>query len=182
MASVQYQVFCRYLNNSVNRAITNKTKVEWHDAETYDALDAVHKSKIDKGVEKKTDAREYCIIRPEVELTDYEDKQKAISEDSKLYELIVEQTRATNEKYDMIFLYDGIGTIRGEKGPEDYDNEPIVLYDKMKRIKSDPWFLYSTHASLNSAMTKARELANILGVDGIKIGKVVPLEQYIEIV
>ena len=59
---------------------------------------------------------------------------------------------------------------------------PYVYYDRMKRVKFDAWFLYSTHTSLNSAMTKAREMANILGKDSVKIGKVVPLEHYIEIV
>ena len=67
--------------------------------------------------------------------------------------------------------------------PKDDKKEiPYLYYDNMKRIKLDPWFLYSTHASLNSAMTKAKELVNILGKDAVKIGKVIPLDQYIEIV
>ena len=89
----------------------------------------------------------------------------------------------------MVFIYDGIAYGESRTGNADYNapnNDkkqiPYVYYDKMKRIKVDPWFLFSTHASLNSAMAKARELVNILGKDAVKIGKVVPLDQYIEIV
>ena len=59
---------------------------------------------------------------------------------------------------------------------------PEIYYERMKRVKIDPWFLHSTHASLNSAMSKAKELVNLLGKNAVKIGKIVPLEQYIEIV
>lgn len=59
---------------------------------------------------------------------------------------------------------------------------PNLMYEKMERIKMQPWFLITTVNSLQAAMTKAKELVNIYGKDAVKIGKVVPLEQYIEIV
>ena len=106
-----------------------------------------------------------------------------------LYEYIIKETAANNPKYDMVFMYDGIAYAESRTGKADYNppndddkQVPYVYYDRMKRVKLDPWFLFSTHASLNSAMIKARELVNILGKDSVKIGKVVPLDQYIEIV
>lgn len=62
------------------------------------------------------------------------------------------------------------------------DANNYVLKDRMERIAVSPWFIHSTHASLESAMTKARQLANLVGHDNIKIGKIVPLDQFIEIV
>ena len=89
----------------------------------------------------------------------------------------------------MIFMYDGIAYAESRTGKADYnppDNDakqmPYIYYDRMKRIKLDPWFLYSTHSSLTSAMIKAKELVNIFGKEAVKIGKVVSLEHYIEIV
>jgi hypothetical protein len=89
----------------------------------------------------------------------------------------------------MVFVYDGLAygesrTGRADYNPSNSDEKqiPYVYYDRMKRIQVDPWFLFSTHSSLNSAMIKAKELVNILGKENVKIGKVVPLEQYVEIV
>ena len=59
---------------------------------------------------------------------------------------------------------------------------PYALIDRMERVPLSPWFEHSTHASLNSAMTKARALANNIGHENIKIGKIVQLDQYIDIV
>ena len=59
---------------------------------------------------------------------------------------------------------------------------PTLLYERMKRIKENPWFLYSTHASLTSAMEKAQNLVDLIGKNNVMIGKVVPLDQYIDIV
>ena len=38
MAATQYQIFCRYLNENVNRALTNQTVVEWISAEELNNL------------------------------------------------------------------------------------------------------------------------------------------------
>ena len=118
--------------------------------------------------------------------------------DIALNELMADQNRPNNPKYDMVFMYDGIaktdeqsktstnplnpGPIVISESPLSGWEIPYLYYDNMKRIKLDPWFLYSTHASLNSAMAKAKELVNILGKNAVKIGKIVPLDQYIEIV
>lgn len=124
------------------------------------------------------------------------------------YDTIAEQINVSNPKYDMIFMYDGIGQVKGpvfigNQENEDYGQfdtsstaylycrnasggdshqQPYAYYDNMKRVKYDIWFEHSIHASLRSAMAKANELVNIVGKANVKIGKVVPLDKYIEIV
>ena len=244
--TTQYQIFCRYLNETVNRTLTNQTKSEWISASEFKTLKEyynINKDAYDKlcddlrhGIKRKSQftveelniynsclkyttlldaqlknrlAVEYAMIRPVDSLTD--DKNGSLKKldsalNQQLNELMVDQSRPNNPKYDMVFMYDGIartneqpltptnsinpGPIVMNESPvadvhppkDDKKEIPYLYYDNMKRIKLDPWFLYSTHASLNSAMIKAKELVNILGKDAVKIGKVVPLDQYIEIV
>ena len=244
--ATQYQIFCRYLNETVNRTLTNQTKSEWISASEFKTLKEyynINKDAYDKlcddlrhGIKRKSQftveelniynsclkyttlldaqlknrlAVEYAMIRPVDSLTD--DKNGSLKKldsalNQQLNELIVDQSHPNNPKYDMVFMYDGIartneqpltptnsinpGPIVMNESPvadvhppkDDKKEIPYLYYDNMKRIKLDPWFLYSTHASLNSAMVKAKELVNILGKDAVKIGKIIPLDQYIEIV
>lgn len=229
MAVTQYQIFCRYLNEAVNRALTNSTSVDWIGAEEWEEVqrfydeNKVEYEKIkarllsgeirenqlsiqellvyEKGkkyeeiqdkIEKEQITIEYCILEPSDSLyndTTHSKKKAQMQRDLELYDYVIKETAATNPKYDMVFVYDGVAYGESRTGEPDYNPAPnddkqipYVYYDRMKRIQLDPWFLFSTHASLNSAMTKARELVNILGKEAVKIGKVVPLEQYIEIV
>lgn len=57
-----------------------------------------------------------------------------------------------------------------------------AVYEGMERLKAQPWFLVATCNSLRAAMTKVEQLIDIYGKDAVKLGKVVPLDQYIEIV
>ena len=244
--ATQYQIFCRYLNETVNRTLTNQTKSEWISAFEFKTLKEyynINKDAYDKlcddlrhGIKRKSQftveelniydsclkyttlldaqsknrlAVEYAMIRPVDSLTDDKNgnlKKLDSALNQQLNELIVDQSRPNNPKYDMVFMYDGIartneqpltptnslnpGPIIMNESPvadvhspkDDKKEIPYLYYDNMKRIKLDPWFLYSTHASLNAAMAKAKELVNILGKDAVKIGKVIPLDQYIEIV
>lgn len=229
MAVTQYQIFCRYLNENINRALTNKTKIEWVSAEELKDLNQFYaenkaeyekiKTDIKTGVikqnqlsiqelniyvkgkryddvqdkiDKQQIAIEYCILEPADSLNQDNNgsKKKAQAErDLELYNYVIEESSTTNPKYDMVFIYNGIAYGESRTGKADYNppqndskQVPYIYYDRMKRINLDPWFLFSTHASLSSAMTKAKELVNILGKDAVKIGKVVPLDQYIEIV
>lgn len=257
MAATQYQIFIRYLNESIGKPLTNKTKVEWVGAEEFIDLTKFYeenkteylqiKDKMNNGYtltdssgniiyddngnpiikylkisdmtqvqvniytqctryedltkriadDDGTVVQELCTIRSYDDL--YQDtngsKKKAAKQlDLEMYQLIIDESNANNPKYDMIFMYDGIGHItfpgydgdptKVNKNPPDNDTTiaPEIYFERMKRIKLDPWFLYATYASLKSVMSKAEELVNILGKDAVKIGKVVPLDQYIEIV
>lgn len=229
MAVTQYQIFCRYLNETVNRALTNQTPIAWVSADEMTELKefyAEHQSEyedlkaqilngdirvnqfsvqqlniytmgqrydeVQDLIKKEKIAIEQCIVEPCDSL--YQDsnnqKKKAQAQrDLDLYTIVIDETIAMNPKYDMVFMYDGIAYAESRTGKADYNppsnddkQVPYLYYERMKRVQLDPWFLFSTHASLNSAMVKARELVNILGKDAVKIGKVVPLDQYIEIV
>ena len=224
--ATQYQIFCRYLNETVNRTLTNQTTSEWISAAEFKSLKEYYKANKDTynklcndlthGVKRKSqftveEMNIYDSCLKYTTLLDAQSKNRLAVEfamirpvgndsklDSALNELMVDQNRPNNPKYDMVFMYDGIaktdeqsktstnplnpGPIVISESPVAGGEIPYLYYDNMKRIKLDPWFLYSTHASLNSAMAKAKELVNILGKNAVKIGKVVPLDQYIEIV
>ena len=229
MAVTQYQIFCRYLNEAVNRPLTNSSNISWIGAEELSELEETHrenraayesiKNRIISGqikesqlslqelliyengkkyealmdkVDKNQAVLEHCILEPNDSLYDdknYSKKKAQMQRDLDLYEYVIKENAATNPKFDMVFVYDGVAYGESRTGKSDYNPAPdddkqipYVYYDRMKRIQIDPWFLFSTHSSLNSAMIKARELVNILGKEAVKIGKVVPLEQYIEIV
>lgn len=236
MASTQYQIFVRYLNESIGKPLTNRTSVEWISAEELVELKEFYKENSTKyttikdalmnGTMKEftltalelniyqqckryldivqrlqdndgTVVKELCEIRSYDSLyqdTNGQKKKAAKQLDLEMYQIVIDESIVSNPKYDMIFMYDGIGhiTFPGyndvptavDKNPPQNDTKiaPEIYYDRMKRIKLDPWFLHSTYTSLRAVMLKAEELVNILGKDAVKIGKVVPLDQYIEIV
>lgn len=174
MAATQYQVFIRYFNNTVNECIDNKTDCTWTNADK--ALKANIKASDDNLVEI-VKIRSDTIVK-----TDYEANEL---EDAKYYDIIQNEANIHNPKYNMVFMYTGIAILEGEtsvnsKAPD--KTKPILYYDNMQRIDADPWFLNSTHGSLKSAMNKVDELVELLGKANVKVGKVVPLDQYIEIV
>lgn len=115
-------------------------------------------------------------------------KEANMRQDTEYQKLIADQGRITNPKYNMIFVYDGIGTFAAAASAnhqDPYDTDaviPSVYFDNMKRINHNPWFFYAQYASLKAAMNKAAELVNILGTEGVLIGKCVELDQYIDIV
>jgi len=226
MATTQYEIFCRYLNENINRALTNRTESEWISAEEYEVLEASYKTNqevyenlkadiiagtikinalsvvqlniytqckryeaVQKQIEEGKAVIEYAYIRPADAFTGDVSgtlKKTAALLDQEKYQIVIDQSQAGNPKYDMVFMYDGIASITGEgilNAPtSNIAGKPYLHYERMKRIKLDPWFLYSSHGSLRSAMTRANQLINIMGKDAVKIGKVVALDQYIEIV
>ena len=226
MASTQYQIFCRYLNENVNRSLTNKTPIEWISTEEHkeltdfyeenedqylaikaemlagtirpDLLDVVelniydtckYYESIQDKIAKKQIVVEHCMVEPADSGTTGATRKAQAERDMRNYQIVIDEATANNPKYDMVFMYDGIAKSESVTGKADYNPPtgddkqiPYVYYERMKRIKLDPWFLHSSYASLNSAMAKARTLVDLLGKESVKIGKVVPLDQYIEIV
>ena len=146
--ATQYQIFCRYLNETVNRTLTNQTKSEWISASEFKTLKEyynINKDAYDKlcddlrhGIKRKSQftveelniynsclkyttlldaqsknrlAVEYAMIRPVDSLTDDKDgslKKLDSALNQQLNELMVDQSRPNNPKYDMVFMYDGI--------------------------------------------------------------------------
>ena len=313
MAATQYQIFCKYFNENVNKIVSNESSKEWISAEewyqcktaynvtnasqtnallisqdsintsitkgspyrilydallakmdtddpitgrrlTYDLLSNEEKivydlcsryEEIIKMIGNNDCVIEYAMIRPLDHLsysystddrnfdkqgTERELKRAAKSIDSDLYNVIFDQNRNDNPKYDMIFTYNGmtqtseqfdlykykttvktgdnsgaytvvtpgcvpIESFNPPKTPgeretvvtlttvtEAPDMAPSCMYERMERLKVSPWFYICTCNSLIAAMNNARELVDIYGKDAVKIGKIVPLDQYIEIV
>ena len=313
MAATQYQIFCKYFNENVNKIVSNESSKEWISAEewyqckiaynvtnasqtnallisqdsintsitkgspyrilynallakmntddpvtgrrlTYDLLSNEEKivydlcsryEEIIKMIGNDDCVIEYAMIRPLDHLsysyrrddryfdkkgTERNLKRAAKSIDSDLYDVVFDQNRNDNPKYDMLFTYNGMTqtneqldlykyktTIKtgdnfgaytvvtpGHVPIESFnppktpgENESVVtlttvteapevppscMYERMERLKVSPWFYICTCNSLITAMNKARELVDIYGKDAVKIGKIVPLDQYIDIV
>ena len=313
MAATQYQIFCKYFNENVNKIVSNESSKEWISAEewyqckiaynvtnasqtnallisqdsintsitkgspyrilydallakmdtdnpitgrrlTYDLLSNEEKivydlcsryEEIIKMIGNDDCVIEYAMIRHLDHLSysyrrddRYIDKKgversikrAAKSIDSDLYNVVFDQNRNDNPKYDMLFTYNGMTqtneqldlykyktTIKTGDNSGAYtvvtpghvpiesfnppktpgENESVVtlttvteapeiapscMYERMERLKVSPWFYICTCNSLITAMNKARELVDIYGKDAVKIGKIVPLDQYIEIV
>ena len=313
MAATQYQIFCKYFNENVNKIVSNESPKEWISAEewyqckiAYNVTDSsqanvllTSQKSINTGLAKDTPYRvlydallnkmeaddhttgirltyellsseekivydlcsryeeiikmigtddcviEYAMIRPLDHLsysystqdknfdkqgTERNLKRAAKSIDSDLYNVVFDQNRNDNPKYDMIFTYNGmtqtseqfdlykykttvktgdnsgaytvvtpgcvpIESFNPPKTPgereatvtlstvtEAPDMAPSCMYERMERLKVSPWFYICTCNSLITAMNKARELVDIYGKDAVKIGKIVPLDQYIDIV
>lgn len=103
--------------------------------------------------------------------------------------IMVEQSKPTNPKYEMIFMYNGIGkcearanTLNPDPANQNPPVTPYVYYDEMKRVECNPWFFYEQYGSLNAAMHRASELVNIFGKGNVLIGKEVEIDQYIDVV
>lgn len=179
MAATQYQIFCKYYHASVNKIVNNLDKTQWVQAEDNPNRNNFSTAKSIPGIEN-------CWIRPEDGLNGSDGRKRAAKLDNQFNEIITDETNASNPKYDMVFIYDGITSVTGSEkintSGSNNASPPIVYYERMKRISVTPWFLYATCASLNAAMTKATELVGIIGKENVIIGKVVSLDQYIEIV
>lgn len=64
---------------------------------------------------------------------------------------------------------------------EEDSDYPYIIRDTYKRIEQSPWFLLSTHSSLQSALEKAKGVVNAIGLENVKVIKVVPTEQFVRI-
>lgn len=64
---------------------------------------------------------------------------------------------------------------------EEQTDSPYLIMDTYKRIQLSPWFVNCTCGSLDSALTKAKALAEVIGINNIKIIKIVPFNQFIKI-
>ena len=64
---------------------------------------------------------------------------------------------------------------------EDTTEYPYLIIDTYKLIPMSPWFIHATYGSLEAALTKAKALVEMLGIENIKLIKVVPFDQFIKI-
>ena len=145
----------------------------------YDIVDEVREryvakanylKKYEKGLASK---EEIAVLRPSSNTFDE-------SLDMEYYQNVIDESNANNPKYNFIYIYDGLVKYY-PKNPGSATYKNFWIYDRMKRIELDPWFLYSVHASLASALEKAEQLVQKIGLKAIRIGKIVELDQYIDI-
>lgn len=64
---------------------------------------------------------------------------------------------------------------------EEAIDAPYLIKDTYKRIKLSPWFVNYTCGSLEAALGKARVLVDMLGIENVKLIKVVPFDQFVRI-
>lgn len=64
---------------------------------------------------------------------------------------------------------------------EEFSELPYAICDTYKQIEQSPWFILSTHASLLNAMEKAKKVVKAVGIDNVKLIKIVPTEQFIKL-
>lgn len=153
MATTKYQVLARYYNTHTNNPITNGSE---------------------NAYEKKF---EFYTEDAETEIT----------------EIIMEGNNPQNVKNDMLFAYAGTkkfyptdGSVEaaksGKGGKFDAKNNwPYVIMDIYERVWFSPWFSVHVTGSLNSALEKAKLLVSAIGIENVKIIKLVALDQFIKI-
>lgn len=64
---------------------------------------------------------------------------------------------------------------------EDVTDAPYLIMDTYKRIQLSPWFVHCTSGSLESSLAKARALVDMIGMENVKLIKIVPFDQFIKI-
>jgi hypothetical protein len=178
-----YDVFMHFYNDDIGKAVTNETECKWYPCLTtplqYGKSNSSNKylqpSDMNQlKLSKDQESLEVLYISPSAATT--------ASDNTKAYEdYIVKNATISNPKYDMIFIWDGMGTYNSTHTGAD-DKTVQLYFDKTKRVSFKPWFFHSTYHSLRAAIAKAEQLVDLFGKDHIMIGKEVSLDQYIDIV
>jgi hypothetical protein len=58
---------------------------------------------------------------------------------------------------------------------------PYSIHDIYEKVAQEPWFPYSTEHSLEKALEKSRTLIEKIGLENVKLIKVVPTDQFLNI-
>lgn len=58
---------------------------------------------------------------------------------------------------------------------------PYLIKDTYKRILLTPWFVNSTCGSLEAALTKAKKLVDMIGIENVKLIKLVDIDQFVKV-
>lgn len=74
-----------------------------------------------------------------------------------------------------------IATVQIPGHYEEVIDAPYLIKDTYKRIQLSPWFVNYTCGSLEAAIDKARVLVDMLGMENVKVIKIVPFDQFIKI-
>lgn len=98
---------------------------------------------------------------------------------------IIEGNSPENIKTDMLFSYAGTKIIYPDEDKQDYYDStfkfPYMIIDTYERVPFSPWFVVHTCGSLESALEKAKMIVNHIGINNVKVIKIVPFDQKIKI-
>ena len=98
---------------------------------------------------------------------------------------IINGNSPENIKTDMLFSYAGTRIVYPDKDKQQYYcpnlKYPYMIIDTYKRVSFSPWFVVHTCGSLESALEKAKMIVNHIGINNVKLIKVVPFDQKIKI-
>lgn len=98
---------------------------------------------------------------------------------------IIEGNSPENIKTDMLFSYAGTKIIYPDEDKQDYYDStfkfPYMIIDTYERVSFSPWFVVHTCGSLESALEKTKMIVNHIGINNVKVIKIVPFDQKIKI-
>lgn len=64
---------------------------------------------------------------------------------------------------------------------EDSAEAPYAIKDQYSRVESSPWIVNCSVGSFDAALEKARKLVDMIGIENVKIIKVVPFDQFLKV-
>lgn len=64
---------------------------------------------------------------------------------------------------------------------EDSPDAPYAIMDQYRRIESSPWLINCTVGSLDAALEKAKKLIEMIGIENVKVIKLVAIDQFLKI-
>lgn len=103
----------------------------------------------------------------------------------RISDYMIEGNSPENVKTDMLFAYAGTKIVYPDADSQDYYcnvyRTPFVIIDQYERVFFSPWFVNYTAGSLTAAIEKAKALVNTIGMSNVKVIKVVPFGQFIEV-
>ena len=123
-----------------------------------------------------------------------------MDEEEKRDTLLVEGNSATNPKMDMVFVYGGtkkinhkeykgnnvwvekIGVPNGLNEANVPGGYPYLVKDTYIRVPMSPWCKGAVYGSLTAALERCKQIAEAIGIENVKLVKIVPVSQKIEIV
>lgn len=107
--------------------------------------------------------------------------EKYIKSGYDYYDLVTGSTDGNNTFTDIKYTRDDIETIEIEGHYEDTPENPYLVKDTYKRIEMSPWLINCTTGSLTAALEKAKKIIDMIGIENVKIIKLVEIDQFIKI-
>ena len=92
---------------------------------------------------------------------------------------VLRQKSTENEKYDMLFMYDGVWDMAVNL--PDVDEAALaanqtLMGEKFERCNGEAWFVASKHPALAAALNAAKPIAKSIGKTNVRVVKNVPLD------